>query len=80
MKQVTLNIKEDKDLDILIPLLDRLGITIQESNLISKKKLSEEEYKKHIAIINKGVNVSNYGNPLEWQKEQREDRKLPYRD
>lgn len=80
MKQVTLNIKQDKDLDILMPILDRLGITIQEDNLHSKKKLSEEEYLKCLAIIDKGIDVSNYGDPMEWQKEQREDRKLPYRD
>ncbi len=80
MKQITLNIKQDKDLDILLPLLDRLGITIHEDNTHSKKKLSDEEYKEILNRISKGIDVSNYGDPIQWQKETREDRKLPYRN
>lgn len=78
MKQVTLNIKQDKDLDILIPLLDRLGITFQEDN--SHPKLSDSEYAEIKKRIMVGIDVSNYGDPMQWQKETREDKNLPYRD
>ncbi len=80
MKQVTLHIKQEADLEILLPLLDRLGITVQENNLFSKKKLSEEEYQKVLQTIQKGVEVSSFGDALEYQKEVRKDRKLPFRD
>lgn len=31
-------------------------------------------------LFKHGMDVSNYGDPVEWQREIRKDRKLPFRD
>jgi len=36
----------------------------------------EAEIKKTKAILKKGADVSNFGDPLKWQKEARDDRKI----
>lgn len=41
------------------------------------KKTSDKEHQKK--IIKKGVDVSKFGDPVKWQKKEREDRKLPGR-
>lgn len=36
----------------------------------------ETEIERAKTLLNKGADVSNFGNPVEWQKEVREDRKI----
>ena len=74
MEQVTFIIENKKDKNLLIALADRLGlkkIVTKEKNVV-KKESSEEWFK----IINAGVDVSNFGDPSEWQRETRKDRTI----
>ena len=67
MEQVTFIIENKKDKNLLIALADRLGlkkIVRKEKNVI-KKENPEEWFK----IIDAGADVSNFGDPSEWQKE-----------
>jgi hypothetical protein len=48
---------------------------------IVKVNVSDKiEYEKITDIIKKGGNFSYLGDILKWQKEQRKDRKLPFRN
>ena len=76
MTQLTLNIKNEKDLDILIPLLERLRI---EYMPVRKKKVSATQLAKYQKIIAAGGDASYFGDAAEWQHEQRKERDLPFR-
>jgi hypothetical protein len=78
--QVTLNIKNPQDLTMLLPLLDRLGISIQETlpTVKKHKRLSTKTLAYHQAIIDKGGDASYFGDAGEWQREQRQERDLPF--
>lgn len=67
MEQVTFIIENKKDKNLLNSLADRLGLkknVTKEKNVV--KKESPEEWFK---IIDAGVDVSNFGDPSEWQRE-----------
>ena len=79
--QVTLNIKNPQDWAMLLPLLERLGISIQENGTkIDKKQkhMSNKNLQYHQAIIAQGGDASYFGDAAEWQREQRQDRDLPF--
>lgn len=76
MTQITLKIKHEKDLAVLIPLLERLKI---EYAPVRKKKLSAARLAKYQKIIAAGGDASYFGDAAEWQREQRKERNLPFR-
>lgn len=76
MTQLTLNIKSEKDLEVLIPLLERLKI---EYLPVRKKKMSAAQLAKYQKIIAAGGDASYFGDAAEWQREQRKERDLPFR-
>lgn len=79
--QVTLNIKNPQDWTMLLPLLERLGISIQENTPKTDKKqkhISTKNLQYHQAIIAQGGDASYFGDAAEWQREQRQDRDLPF--
>lgn len=76
MTQLTLNIKHEKDLEVLIPLLERLKIEYKPAR---KKKLSAAQLAKYQKIITAGGDASYFGDAAEWQHEQRQERDLPFR-
>jgi GH25 family lysozyme M1 (1,4-beta-N-acetylmuramidase) len=73
MEQVTFIIEHKKDKNLLITLAEKLGIkkyvVAEEKKVVKKQKRVEL-----LKIINAGTDVSNFGNPSEWQKEARKDR------
>jgi hypothetical protein len=77
MQYVTLEIEQGNDLQLLLLLAERIGLKI-----ISSKRapIGMKDREKHLRIIAKGGDTSYIPNPVEWQREVREDRKLPYRD
>jgi hypothetical protein len=75
MTRLIIDVDKESDLNVLIPLLKRLKIRFQEEKNI---QLTDSERQKLIDIIMKGGDFSYLGDPLEWQKEQRKDRDLPY--
>ena len=79
--QVTLDIQNPQDWSLLLPLLQRLGISIKASppvQKIKKQRLNPKTLAYHQAIIAKGGDASYFGDASEWQREQRQDRDLPF--
>jgi hypothetical protein len=78
--QVVLNIDNPQDLTALIPLLERLGISMQVAlNPPSKRKRNNiKNLAYHQAIIAKGGDASYFGDAATWQREERKERDLPF--
>ncbi len=77
MKTVTLQVENDKDLELLYLLVERLGIRVVDDTR------SEEELTKAREIIDAGVpdmTKSRLNEMLEWLEESRQDRPMPFRD
>ncbi|MDP5171002.1 MAG: hypothetical protein NWR72_12210 [Bacteroidia bacterium] len=74
MIELNLKIQNPEDLQILLPLLNRLGV--------SWTRVSEEpkEVDRLKELIARGGDTSYVGDPATWQREVREDRPLPYPD
>ena len=81
MAQLILDIEKESDLDLLLPFLKQHGIKYIPT-MGGKDKLTEKEKQAAINRIQKGVTDSYFNNvdALDWQKEQRKDRDLPYFD
>jgi len=62
--------KKNRDLKSFADLLKVFPINYDD---LGTKEIVRTEA---IKILNKGVDVSNFGDPLEWQKEVRKDRKI----
>jgi len=77
MKTVTLEVENDKDLELLYLLVERLGIRVVDDTR------SEEELAKAREIIDAGVpdmTKSRLNEMLAWLEESRQDRPMPFRD
>jgi hypothetical protein len=73
MERITLEIQNPGDADLLISLAKRIGIAI-----VDEKRIIESAIlKRSRSIIEKGCNISSYGDPVKWQKKVRKDRKMP---
>jgi hypothetical protein len=80
--QIVLNISNQQDWAILLPLLERLNISF-ETPVISQPVVRQRFVKdlaRHQAIIAKGGDASYFGDAAEWQREQRQDRALPFQN
>ncbi len=76
MTELVLQIRKESDLQELLPLLNRLKI-----KYVSRKKTrkpSAKEMEEAVRIIRAGADFSYLGDPVEWQREQRKDRDLPF--
>ncbi|MFN4255920.1 MAG: hypothetical protein ACK4Q5_13025 [Saprospiraceae bacterium] len=76
MTQIVLTIPDEKDLDMLLPLLSRLGITFSPASkqgAVAKRRLAELQ-----KIVLAGGDASYFGDPAEWQRAQRTERSLPF--
>lgn len=74
MTKLILDIPDQKDLDILLPLLSRLKIHFTS---LTNQIVDEREIKDAIRNILQGCDMSAFGDPLLYQLEVREDRLLP---
>ncbi len=74
MTRIILESKNRNDVLLIKELAERLNINykIQSLPAVTSDKEREQYYK----IINKVVDVSNYGDPTQWQKEVRKDRSI----
>jgi hypothetical protein len=75
MERITLEIHNAGDVDLLKSLAKRIGITIVDE----KKVIDESELKWSRFIIEKGCDISSFGDPIKWQRKVRKDRKMPLR-
>ncbi|HRI61745.1 MAG TPA: hypothetical protein PK228_18535 [Saprospiraceae bacterium] len=76
MTELILQIRKESDLQELLPVLNRLKI-----KYVSRKKTrksSSKEIEEALRIIRAGADFSYLGDPVEWQREQRKDRDLPF--
>jgi hypothetical protein len=80
--QVILNIDNPQDWTALLPLIERLGISVQSTVPLpkQKKRASIKDLAYHQAIIAKGGDASYFGDAGEWQREQRQERDLPFQN
>ena len=78
---VELKINNPDDWTLIEGLLKRLKVNFSKKNVeipqISKHQASLNEL---YALLDAGVDVSNYGDPVEFQRAAREDVVLPFRD
>lgn len=73
MTRIILESKNNKDILLITELAKRLKIKYK----IEKLNLGENSYKLDIKtsnLLKEGVDISNYGNPSEWQRNVRKDR------
>jgi hypothetical protein len=83
--QLVLDIQRNSDLDLLLPLLNRLQIRFATQNdavggTVTRSKLTVAERAAALRVITEGCDVSNFGDAVAYQKEIRTDRSLPFRD
>jgi hypothetical protein len=76
MTQLMLEIRNQSDLDALLPLLHRLHIKF--SKLETQDKQVDEEIAEAIRIVQQGCDMSNFGDALEYQRENRKERLMPF--
>ena len=76
MERVTFEIENQKELKLLISIAEKLGITRFFYSKSAKSKRSELQ--KIHQIIDKGADISTFGDVNEWQSSVREDRKLNF--
>lgn len=67
----------DKDYNLFVSFADRLGATIYDDKNLRDKQLRENQITN---TIKKGGDFSYLGDIIEWQKEQRKERDLPFKD
>jgi len=73
MTRIILESDNKKDILKIKELADRLNIKCKIQEQVSSVK-SSKNILKHYKLIDKGVDVSNYGDPSLWQKAVRKDR------
>lgn len=77
MQRITIEIENNSDLQLLLLLTQRIGLKLITS---FTPPMAAKERENLLEIIAKGGNMSYIENPMEWQREQRKDRSLPFRD
>ncbi len=76
MSQITLELNNSEDENLLLSLLQRLGIHYS----IFKQEVAETKNLDYYRqIVEQGVNTDNFENFMEDFAQSRQDRKLPYR-
>lgn len=84
--ELVIYLKNEEDLAVLEPLLKRMHLHFERKNGESNPSLSLAEQKLEAAraqlrqMLQAGVDISTYGDPIEWQRETRMDTALPFRD
>lgn len=76
MERITFEIENRKELNLLISIAEKLGI--KRFIYSEKKKSKPTELQKMYQIIDKGADISTFGDIKEWQKTTRADRNLNF--
>ncbi|MDD3686949.1 MAG: hypothetical protein PHE56_09310 [Bacteroidales bacterium] len=74
MGQITFEIDNSNDLQLLINIAEKLGI--KKFFITNREKTKSSKNKKLLQIIEKGVDISNFGNIEEWLRNERKDRSI----
>ena len=74
MEHITFEIDNSKDLKLLITIAEKLGL--RKFFYTHELKSKPTELSKLLKIIDKGVDISNFGDISEWQRNTRTDRNI----
>lgn len=78
---VELKINNPNDWTLIEGLLKRLKVSFSKKNVeLSSIAREQTPLDELYALLDAGVDVSNYGDPVEFQRAAREDVVLPFRD
>lgn len=77
MQRITFEIEKASDLQFLLLLAQKIGLKVV-SPFVTE--IDEQERQRHLAVLARGGDTSYVEDPMEWQREQRIDRVLPFRD
>ena len=77
MQRITIEVEQYSDFQLLLHLAERIGLRVVAP---APEELSSQAREKHLAVIEHGGDTSYIKDPVAWQREQREDRELPFRD
>jgi len=77
MTKLVLEIPNQSDLELLLPLLRRLRIRFANLEASTSKERDLEEA---LRIVRLGCDMSTFGDALQYQIETRQERPLPFRD
>lgn len=78
MTRLLVDIDQDRDVQMLVPLLNRLHIPFRRVEAVPRP--TEAERAEALRIIRTGCDMSSFGDALEYQRRVREERALPYRE
>ena len=76
MTELVLRINNKSDLNLILDLVKRLDISVQQITTLSDQ--DDKELSKDVIV--KGVTSTSFGDAATYQRETRQDRKLPFRD
>ena len=71
MTKITIEVHNEEDKRLLIDLIRRMNLEYQ---------TAEKESDELISIIDGGGDGKSIKDPVSWQKKERKDRKLPFKD
>lgn len=74
MTRIILESDNNKDVLLIRELAEKLKIKYEIQDLAHTVESRRKDLKKYFQLIEKGVDVSNFGDPTLWQKQVREDR------
>ncbi len=75
MTRIILESGNNNDVKLIKELAARLNMSYKIQSVASKS-IHDKDIEHCYKIINKVIDVSNYGDPSEWQKKVREDRSI----
>jgi len=88
--ELVIYLKDEQDLTVLEPLLKRMKLRFEKKNgrpaVVKAQQKSVREKNLEVAraallkMHQEGVDASYFGDPSEWQRVTRTERKMPFRD
>ncbi|MDX2283191.1 MAG: hypothetical protein NW241_03480 [Bacteroidia bacterium] len=78
MIELNIRISNPRDLAVLLPLLNRLGLPWEQRPHPPEAPVRDQEALRQ--IIAQGGDAAYFGDAGEWQREARTDRQLPFED
>lgn len=72
-----LEISDPRDAELILNLVRRLNIPFKHKVPVAESDESEKEKRRQRILNFKAKSPSSFGDALEWQLKEREDRKLP---
>ncbi len=75
MERITFEVENHSDVQLLVAFANRLGSVVVEEKKDTRTRSNAESR----AIIEKGCDITAFGDPSDWQRETRKDRDLPFR-